>query len=103
MAAKPRVTVRLAPATLHALAYIAERDNLAPAEAARMMLGAQVQATLERRGWGADQQAHYRAWQAEQAAAGQRSETPDQADYDRLAQGAAWRPPAAAASGKVRA
>lgn len=103
MAAKPRLTVRLAGSTLHALAYIAERDGLAPAEAARMMLGAQIEATLARRGWRHDQQSRYRVWLAERAAAGEKPESPDQADYDALAQGAAWRPADAAATGNRRA
>lgn len=87
MAAKPRVTVRLAPGTLHGLAYIAERDGLPPAEVARMMVSATVQATLQRRGWAEDHQATYRAWLAEQGARAGRPESPTQADYDALAQG----------------
>lgn len=87
MAAKPRLTVRLAPSYLHALAYIAARDNLAPAEAARMLLQAQLDATLTARGWREDQQDAWRAWLAEQGAKGGRVESPEQADYDRLAAG----------------
>lgn len=98
MAAKPRISVRLAPATLHALAYIAQRDGLPPAEAARMMLAAQVDATLAGRGWKEDARAHYRAWLAEQAAAGDRAETPEQADYDALAAGVGLGAPVAPAA-----
>lgn len=94
MAAKPRITVRLAPSTLHALAYVAARDGLTPAEAARMMVSAQVDATLARRGWREDQQDHWRAWLAEQGAKSGRVESPEQADYDQLAAGLA--PPSAA-------
>lgn len=96
MAAKPRVTVRLAPSTLHALAYIAERDHLAPAEVARMMISAGVRATLQGRGWAEDHQDSWRAWLAEQAGDGGRPETPDQADYDRLAEGLPTAPTAPA-------
>lgn len=96
MAAKPRVTVRLAPSVLHGLAFVAARDGQAPAEVARLMLSAQVQATISRRGWFAEHEASYRAWLAEQAARGVRPESPTQADYDALALGLPA-PPAAPA------
>lgn len=88
MAAKPRVTVRLAPSTLHALAYIAERDKLAPAEAARMMVSAQVRAILEGRGWAADQQQLFRDWERAHATDGAPAPVARQEDYDQLAAGA---------------
>jgi predicted transcriptional regulator len=87
MAAKPRVTVRLAPSTLHALAYLAEREHTTPAEMARGMIGALVSAQLDKRGWREDWSDTYRAWLAEQGAIEGRAESPSQDDYDRLAQG----------------
>lgn len=87
MAAKPRVTVRLAPETLHQLAYVAARDAVPPAELARMLLQAQLAAVLGARGLGAECKEHWRAWLAEQARAGNRPESPTQEDYDELAVG----------------
>jgi len=87
MAAKPRLTVRLAPSYLHALAYIAERHGSAPAEVAREMMGAQISQVLGDNVWRRDWEACYRAWQAEQGGKPGRAESPEQADYDALAAG----------------
>jgi len=102
MAAKPRVTVRLAPSSLHALAYLAEREGYTPAEIAREILGAGVLQTLAARGWQADWRACWGAWQAEQGARPARYEVPDQADYDALAEGRGF-PATPAAEGALRA
>lgn len=62
MAAKPQMTVRLAPSILHALEYIAEREGIAPAELARTLITAGAQTSLDRHGWRVDCQAGYMAW-----------------------------------------
>lgn len=90
MAARPRLTVRLAPSYLHALAYIAERDGLTPAEVAREMLAAMVSKKLESAGWTRDWESCYTAWKAEQGRRQGRAESPEQADYDALAAGAGF-------------
>lgn len=87
MAAKAQLTVRLAPANLHALAYIAQRSDFLPAEIAREMVNAGIEAVLSKRGWRRDWEQTYRAWQAEQGAVPDRFEAPEQADYDALAAG----------------
>jgi hypothetical protein len=101
MAAKARVTVRLAPSYLHALAYIAAREGFAPAEIAREMLAALVERTLRERGWRRDWEQSYAAWKAEQGARPGRVESPDQLDYDRLAAGVAFTPAAPLESAEV--
>jgi hypothetical protein len=85
MSAKPRVTVRLAPSTLHQLAYLSERHTTPPAEMARTILTAWCQDQLRAPGQQTDWQRAYNAWLDEQAARSDRAEAPDQSDYDRLA------------------
>jgi len=87
MAAKPRVTVRLSPTTLHHLAYVAAREATTPAELARTLIDRRLQEELILRDWIKPAQEHYMAWLAEQAERGPRAEQPDQRDYDRLAAG----------------
>jgi hypothetical protein len=87
MAAKARVTVRLAPSSLHALAYLAEREGYTPAEIAREIIAAGVLQTLAARGWQTDWRGCWAAWCAEQGARPARYEVPAQEDYDALALG----------------
>jgi len=87
MAAKPRVTVRLAPSDLHGLAYIAALRGTTPAELARELIGLRLREELIVSDRVQACQDHYMTWLAEQAARGPRAEQPDQRDYDRLAAG----------------
>lgn len=59
MAAKPQMTIRLAPSIVHAVEYLAERDGTAPAELVRTLVSAAAQRELERHGWSQDCQAAY--------------------------------------------
>jgi hypothetical protein len=69
MAAKPQMTVRLAPSILHALEYLAEREGIAPAELARVQITAACQTGLDRHGWREDCQRDYMRWLDRRAAA----------------------------------
>lgn len=102
MAAKARVTVRLAPSSLHALAYLAAREGYTPAEVAREILSAGVLQTLAARGWQGEWRQCWEAWQAEMGARPARYEVPEQADYDALAEGRGF-PQAPAAHRAARA
>lgn len=62
MAAKPQMTVRLAPSILHALIYISEREGTSPAELARAMITSASQLALDRHGWRVDCQDAYMRW-----------------------------------------
>lgn len=86
MSAKPRMTVRLAPSTLHQLAWLAARRGIPPAELARICLTSWCQRMIADEGKSAEWYESYRAWLDEKGAAAPSAESPRQADYDGLAQ-----------------
>jgi len=62
MAAKPQMTVRLAPSIEHALHFLAERDGISPAELARLIITAGCQTALDKHNLRAQCQDAYMLW-----------------------------------------
>jgi len=85
MSARPRVSIRLSPSYLHALAWIAEREDAPPAELGRSMIQASIDAWLDKHGWRPQWNQAYSDWLADRAAVPNRAESPTEADYDRVA------------------
>lgn len=86
MAARPRMTVRLSPSRLHQLAWLAGREGWPPAEYARVQLTSVCEQHIAGAGLQGAWERDYAAWQAVQGRRPGKAESPDQHDYDRLAE-----------------